>query len=381
MTPPATKVVHVSVVHRADDPRIFERECRSLADAGYEVTYLAPEAGANRLVGGVRLAPLPPRPRSRRWLSAGAILGRLRRIAPRVVHLHDPELLTLVPLLRTFVPRVVYDMHEYVTQSVGAKPYLPGLLRPAVAATTRVAQRNLAAITHGLVAVTDEQFEELGPRPALRITLPNYPRLARFTEALPTLPRDGDRRLRLIYVGTLAPGRGTLLMLDVMTAVRGRATLHLGGRFSSPQFEREVRRRVADTLPDTVSLLGPLPPHQVAGYLASADVVWVPAQPTSQYARPAVATKLFEGSAVGLAALVSDLPGRREFVQEQRCGLVVPPTVEGHLAGVEWLLAHRAKAAAMGARGRQAVRERYTWEAIERRLLDFYVALTQPVGR
>ena len=40
------RVVHLSVVHTPDDPRIYERECRTLAEAGYDVTYLAPGAGA-----------------------------------------------------------------------------------------------------------------------------------------------------------------------------------------------------------------------------------------------------------------------------------------------------------------------------------------------
>ena len=43
-----TRVIHLSVVHKPDDPRIYERECRTLAQAGYEVMYLAPGAERNR---------------------------------------------------------------------------------------------------------------------------------------------------------------------------------------------------------------------------------------------------------------------------------------------------------------------------------------------
>ncbi len=39
-----TRVVHLSVVHPANEPRIYERECRTLAEAGYDVTYLVPGA-------------------------------------------------------------------------------------------------------------------------------------------------------------------------------------------------------------------------------------------------------------------------------------------------------------------------------------------------
>jgi peptidoglycan/xylan/chitin deacetylase (PgdA/CDA1 family) len=126
----ATRVLHLSVVHRPDDPRIYERECRSLADAGYDVTYLVPGADNKRDAHGVLRAPLPVRGRATRWLSATHVVRHLRAYRPDVVHVHDPELLTLFPAVRAFVPRLVYDMHEYVPEQVAAKHYIPAAARP-----------------------------------------------------------------------------------------------------------------------------------------------------------------------------------------------------------------------------------------------------------
>ena len=53
------RVVHLSVVHKPDDPRIHERECRTLAENGYQVMYLAPGAERRRDAHGVLTAPLP----------------------------------------------------------------------------------------------------------------------------------------------------------------------------------------------------------------------------------------------------------------------------------------------------------------------------------
>jgi hypothetical protein len=110
-------------------------------------------------------------------------------------------------------------------------------------------------------------------------------------------------------------------------------------------------------------------------YLAAADVVWVPSIPTSQYSHAAVATKLFEGMAMRLAALVSNLPGRGELVRLEECGLAVEPSVEGHLRGLRRLLANRSAIPEMGARGRRAVERRYSWEVVEGDLVDFYGSL------
>jgi len=376
------RVVHLSVVHQPDDPRIFERECCSLAEAGYEVTYMVPgpPSLAHERRSGVHFLPLPPRPRTRRWLSLAAIVRQLAQVRPHVVHIHDPELLTLFPLLRPWVPRLVYDMHEYDALEVGMKYYVPARLRPLAPRAVAAAQRTLASLADGAVAVVDDQFAVLGRRPRLRLALANYPRFSRFEDAHPLAELAADPRLKLIYIGSLTRHRGIPVTLQVMRQVADAAVLYLGGAFANPAFEREVRALVEPEgapLHGAVRLLGHLPPPVVPSYLAAADVVWVPALPAGQHARRLVTTKLYEGLAVGLAALVSDLPGRGDVVKAEGCGLAVPPTVEGHLDGVRRLLADRDQVKAMGARGRQAVRERYSWERLAPRLVDFYERLCQ----
>ena len=290
--------------------------------------------------------------------------------------MHDPELLTLFPAAKAFVPRLVYDMHEYVPEAVAGKPYIPARIRPAASQTTAVAQRSLAALGSGVVVVTDDQLAALGGTPKLRLVLPNYPRVERFERAEPVPELAADPRLKLIYVGSLSRARGCTMMLDVMEQVApDEAVLYLGGTFNDPALETEVRERLAAGLGDRVKLLGRIPPPELPRYLAAADVVWVPSQPDRQYSHPTVPTKLLEGMTMGLAALVSNMPGRGELVRLEECGLAVEPGAEGHLRGLRRLLANRAELPAMGARGRRAVERRYSWEAVQGDLVDFYGSL------
>jgi len=370
------RVVHLSVVHKPDDPRIYERECRTLAAAGYAVMYLAPGAGRGRDEHGVLLSPLPQRGRSTRFLDSIEIARALRALRPQVLHVHDPELLTLFPAVKAFIPRLVYDMHEYVPEAVAGKHYIPEQVRPFVSRATAIAQKSLAALGSGVVVVTDEQLEALGSTPKLRLVLPNYPRLERFDGAQPLPDLAADPRLKLAYVGSLSRGRGCALMLDVMEQLAADdAVLYLGGTFASPGMEEETRSRLAAGLDDRVKLLGRVPPAELPRYLAAADVVWIPSVPTVQYQHPTVPTKLLEGMAMGLAALVSNLPGRGELVRLEECGLAVEPGVEGHLRGVRRLLANPQALPRMGARGRRAVERRFCWEVVAGDLVDFYGSL------
>ncbi len=58
----AKTVVHMTSAHRADDTRIFAKECRTLSAAGYEV-HLVAQGTDDALRDDVRIgaSPRPPR--------------------------------------------------------------------------------------------------------------------------------------------------------------------------------------------------------------------------------------------------------------------------------------------------------------------------------
>src|SRR3982750_1681056 len=68
--PKRCRVVHLTSAHSAADVRIFHKECRSLARAGYEVIVIGNHP-RNETVDGVRLQGLP------------GIKGRLQRMTLR----------------------------------------------------------------------------------------------------------------------------------------------------------------------------------------------------------------------------------------------------------------------------------------------------------
>src|SRR6185503_3242177 len=88
------KVVHVTCVHPLRDPRIFEKECRSLAEDGHEVVLVAPHT-RDEVLAGIRVRAIPPASsRKLRLVTSGwrAMAVALSERAD-LYNLHDPELL------------------------------------------------------------------------------------------------------------------------------------------------------------------------------------------------------------------------------------------------------------------------------------------------
>ena len=89
------RAVHLTSVHPRFDGRIFHKECRALAMAGYDVTFIVPSAEGDTHRDGVKICGVTP-PRNRRERMTRT-LWKVYRAALRangeIYHFHDPELL------------------------------------------------------------------------------------------------------------------------------------------------------------------------------------------------------------------------------------------------------------------------------------------------
>ena len=148
---------------------------------------------------------------------------------------------------------------------------------------------------------------------------PPSPRERRFHDALGL---DPATRV-VVYQGGFSRDRGIEQLIAAIPDVPG-ATLVLLGYGS---LQAELERVAAD--PATggrVRILPAVPPTELLDWIASADVVAMPIQPTTLNHRLTTPNKLFEALAAGVPVVASDLPGMAPIVRETRCGLLVDPT-------------------------------------------------------
>jgi glycosyltransferase involved in cell wall biosynthesis len=359
------KVVHMATNHSPFDTRIFLKECRTLADNGYHVTFVVPHDKDEMRDGvQIRAVPLPKTRRERMTKTTWQVFRAALAEQAVIYHFHDPELLPFACLLKLYGKRVVYDMHEYYPEQILSKYWLPRWSRRVVAIVIAALETLTTAIFDAVVVVN--HIPRRLPRHKAH-PIRNYPILAGWPKPESYI----DRPYSVAYVGGISPIRGALEMLKALEHLDS-VEVALAGPFQPPSFAEELKRH-----PEwrRVAYHGLLAPHEVQELLVRSKIGMVTLHPVPNYLI-ALPVKLFEYMAAGMPVVVSDFPLWREIVEGAGCGLLVDPLKPAEIAqAITWLLEHPKEAEAMGQRGQHAVQTRYNWKAEGQKLCEVYKRL------
>ena len=365
----ALQILHLAAAHAATDPRIAEKECRALAEAGHDVAFVVPH-DRDETLGSVRIlaVPRPTSGKERMLHTTRAVVRRALGAArgrETVFHVHEADLLPFVLPLAARGRRVVYDAHEDTPRQTFHQAWIPRPARLPVAAAYAGLEALAGRLCAGIVAATPTIADRYPTRKTALVR--NFPVLSDAP-----VPPFASREALVAYVGAVTVARGAEEM------VRAAALLPEGARLAvaGTPFPASLPGRLAG-LPGfaRTDLLGPLGRPAVADLLARARVGLVALHATPQY-RDAYPTKLFEYMAAGLPVVATDVPLWRSVVEGAGCGLLVDPLDPAAVAAAcARLLEDDALAARMGAAGRDAALARFSWRGEGERLVRFYDAL------
>jgi hypothetical protein len=368
MTASSPRVAHLTSVHQVDDVRIFTKECRSLAAAGFEVTLVGPSE-TDRTIDGVRIRGVPSgRGRLGRMIGTSwHVLRGSVASGAKVCHFHDPELIPIGFALKLLGRRVVYDVHEDCPRDILTKDWVHPVIKRPLAAAMALLEATAGRLFDGIVAVTPTIAARFPP--SKTITLANYPMLEEFPAVAET--PYGERPFQICYVGHLSKARGLFDMVDAAEQVRGGGarSLLLAGEFASAAEEAEARARAGW---QRTEYLGWIDRTGIARLMANACAGLVVLHPNRCFV-DAYPIKMFEYMAAGLPVVASDFPLYREILEDGRCGCLVPPADPAALArAIEWIFDHPAEAREMGEHGRRRVERLYNWQVEREKLVSLY---------
>lgn len=369
------KVCHITTVHdNRYDPRIFERECTSLADAGYDVTLIINDKLPNETKNGVKIISLNQTVKNR--------MDRARRIAnlackkaievdAEIYHIHDPELLRIAVKLKKQGKKVIFDSHEFTAMQILTKDYIPKTFRKLISNIYRRYETKTLSQLSGLVYPCTYNGKDYFKNVNLpKAMIGNYPSL----KVLNQITQDTDiiiREKKVCYLGGITISRGGYHMVRA-AAIAGVPLVLIG------EIPAELRAEL-EKMPEfaNVECLGKLPHDRALKELSKCMVGLSILQDEGQYAKlDNLPTKLYEYMALGIPAVFSNFPYYKKCAEEYSFGIAVKPDDDEMIAkAITQILSDEQNYQSMIKEGKRAIAEKMNWEKDSEKLLSLYQTL------
>lgn len=358
-------IVHLTSAHKRDDTRIFRKQCRSLAKAGYQVTLIVADGKGDGKMDGISIRDVgKSSSRLQRMMNTTQRMNKAaRELDAAIYHFHDPELLPTGLKLKKYGRTVIFDAHEDVAKQIMAKNYIPRYARSTTSKIYGAYEAHASRRLDAVICATPSIAKSFDAHGCDATVVTNYPIIGELV--IPD--RHAAKKTNTIcYIGGLSDVRGIREIVLAAALTSAKTKLKAGGSFATSSFEREI---MALRKEDTVDFLGWLDREQVALLLNESigGLVTLHATPNHVESLP---IKMFEYMSAGLPVIASDFPLWREIIEGADCGICIDPSnVQAIADAIDELASNPARAREMGRNGQRAVQQKYNWDNEAKKLL------------
>lgn len=369
------KVCILTSAHSCSDGRIFHKQAKTLAAAGYEVVMIG-QHDKEEVVAGVHIVPLPRV--TSRFKRFSNIWWRLLRLAIKekatIYHFHDPDLIPIGFLLKAFGKKVIYDIHELVYFQIADKDWLKfTVVKMMVQRVYYIFEKLSVKVFDQIILAEDgylDYFRRQHGSSTEYLTIRNFACLGRIDAAAPA-PVNGKIKPVVIYAGGLSEVRGVMNMVKTMGMLKGSAELWLLGKWDSEKLLADCESQKGW---EFCRYWGMVTLDEVYSYVKKADIGISVLYPVENYLT-SLPTKAFEYMACGLPMVMSDFPYWKEVFGT--CAVYADPSRPQDIAEkIMYLIDNTEEARRLGGRGRELVEKEYNWETESGKLLDLYHRLS-----
>lgn len=367
------KICHISSAHPRYDTRILYRECVSLTEKGYDVTFIVNDDLPDEYVSGVHIISTGLSCRlnriKRMTYGVRAVYKKAIQLDAMVYHLHDPELMSIALKLQKKGKKVIFDSHENYYEQIKTKQYINKFLRSIIASFYYKYETYVCKHIDGVImpstVLNHNVFENRCKRFAL---VNNLPRLEEFNNKN-LVSIEYKSRKNICYSGGLTYDRGIVHIVEASSLANEKIVL--AGRFNPESFEKEI---LGGKYKDNIIYKGFISREDTYKMYSECAIGMATLLDVGQYAKgDNLPTKVYEYMAMEMPVILSDFPYYKKVVDEYGFGLVVNPSDVNEIADkISYLMEHKDEAQAMGKRGKEAVERQFNWNVAEKNLIALY---------
>ena len=174
--------------------------------------------------------------------------------------------------------------------------------------------------------------------------------------------------LRVLFVGTVSPRKGTVTLIDALSSLEGVWKADIVGRLDAhPRYVDRVRERIRSAdLEDRVTIHGTVPDRELAQLFEHAHVLAVPSRYES------FGMVYLEAMEYGVVPIASSVGGADEFIDDGHSGYIVDPAeitqLQRRLSTVQ---NDRDRLASLASEAMQAAESHPDWQSSLSQLRQF----------
>lgn len=366
------RICHVTTVHPRYDNRIFQKECKSLVEKGYEVFLIVNDNNIDETLDGVTIISMRKKRKSRIMrilFSPWDAYKEAKKVHANLYHLHDPELLFIAKKLKKS-SNVFFDSHEFTAEQILNKFYIPKIIRRPLANVYRYLEKSIISKIDGLIVPCTYAGKDYFKNCYKRIAyVNNVPML----ENLKTVDIPYEKRaIETLYLGGITLQRGAKAMIKA--AYQANSCLSIGGDFSPVELQSDLEKMKEYS---TVNYLGVLNQQQVQNVLSNSKIGICILQDSGQYKNlDNLPTKIYEYMAAGIPVIASDFPYYKRVIEGNKAGICVEPSDTNAIAeAIRYLVEHSNEAREMGENGKKLIENTFNWECEKQNLFKIYEAV------
>lgn len=364
------RICHMTCVHQRYDTRIFQKECRSLAANGYDVSLIVADGKGDEIKDGVKIFDVGSNQVSR-WERMTKITKLVKKKAVEldceIYHFHDPELMFTGLALQRKGKKVIVDMHEDHPSYIAEADYIP---MPKLVAFLYERLENYAVKRFAGVVTTRQVINDRLEKYNSHIQMiTNFPRLEKDFKG-----HNGvaDDTTVITFAGAVVDTWRHKLIIQAIEDIDNVKYL-LAGPVSNSYLN--VLKGLKGW--SKVEYLGEVPFSKVCEMYEKATLgvaVYHYCNNMGGKEGNLANTKMFEFMNYGLPFVCTDFRLWKQIVeQEEKCGICVNPYSKEEITkAIQYLIDHPEERKQMGKNARKAAEKTYNWECQEKLLVDFY---------